>query len=112
MIKWCKLIKLISLFILSLYKIKMVCLPSVHHFNVLKLILIQAWCDVDTAGGGFMLVGKKDSPVTWTVPSNPTPVDPKGLPHWSSEFGDLEVLDFAIQISVNSDVTKGTQAHW
>ncbi len=32
----------------------------------------QIWCDIHTDGGGWALVGMKDSPVSWTVPSNPT----------------------------------------
>ena len=52
-----------------------------------------------------------DSPVSWTVPSNATPVDPKGPPHWSSNFGDIEVLDFRVQISTDNSF-KGTKADW
>ena len=43
-----------------------------------------------TDGGGFALVGIKDSPVSWTVPSNAIPVHPQGPPHWSSNLGDLK----------------------
>ena len=48
-----------------------------------------------------MLVGMKDSPVSWTVPSNSSPVDPQGPPHWSSVLGDIKVLDFRVQISTS-----------
>lgn len=58
-----------------------------------------------------MLVGMMDSPDTLTVPSNSNPVDPKGPPHWSSAFGDFDVLDFGIQVSNSSDF-KDTKAHW
>ena len=52
-----------------------------------------------------------DSPVSWRVPSNSTPVDPQGPPHWSSDLGDIEVLDFRVQISTDSSF-KGTKADW
>ena len=58
-----------------------------------------------------MLIGMKDSPVSWTVPSNSTPVDPKGPPHWSSVFGNFKVQDFAVQVSTNNKF-EGTRAHW
>ena len=50
-----------------------------------------------------MLVGSKQSPVTWTVPSNATLVTPDGAPHWSSEFGDVSVIEFRIQVSTTND---------
>lgn len=62
-------------------------------------------------GGGFILLGKKDSPVTWTVPSSRTPVDPNGPAHFSSLFGNFKVEDFAIQISTSKGF-DGTKAHW
>ena len=71
----------------------------------------KVWCDVHTDGGGFTLVGMKDSPVSWTVPSNAIPVDPQGPPHWSSDLGDIEVLDFRVQISTDKSF-KETQADW
>ena len=58
-----------------------------------------------------MLVGMKDSPVSWTVPSNSTLVDPKGPPHWSSKFGDFQILDFGVQFS-SGDTFGETKAHW
>ena len=64
-----------------------------------------------TDGGGFMLVGMKNNTIFWTVPSNSKPVDPKGPPHWSSAFGDVEVLDFSVQISTHGSF-NGTQVHW
>ena len=57
------------------------------------------------------MVGMKDSPVSWTVPSNATPVDPQGPPHWSSDLGDMKVLDFRVQISTEKSF-KGTKADW
>ena len=53
----------------------------------------------------------KDSPVSWTVPSSPTPVDPQGPPHWSSVLGNVTVLDFRVQISENKTF-EGTKANW
>ena len=53
----------------------------------------------------------KNSPVTWNIPSNDTPVDPMGPPHWSSVFGDINVQDFAIQISTSENF-EDTKAHW
>ncbi|CAB4015197.1 Hypothetical predicted protein, partial [Paramuricea clavata] len=71
----------------------------------------KIWCDVHTDGGGFALVGMKDSPVSWTVPSNSTPVDPQGPPHWSSDLGDVKVLDFRVQFSTDKGF-EGTKADW
>ena len=58
-----------------------------------------------------MLVGMKNSPISWTVPSNCRPVNPKGPPHWSSAFGNVKVQDFGIQVSSSINFDK-TQAHW
>ncbi|CAB4027180.1 Hypothetical predicted protein, partial [Paramuricea clavata] len=52
----------------------------------------------------------KDSPVSWTVPSNYSYVDPHGPPHWSSDLGEAEIPDFGIQVSSNNSF-QGTQAH-
>ena len=79
----------------------------------LKLMVnfIQAWCDVDTDRGGFLLIGVKDTPETWAIPSNSSFIHPHGLPGWSSAFGDEDVLDFRIQISTSKDFDD-TRAHW
>ena len=57
------------------------------------------------------MVGFKDSPVPWTVPSKESPVDPQGCPHWSSKLGDVKFLDFRVQISTNKSF-EGTKADW
>ena len=64
-----------------------------------------------TDGGGFTLVGKKDSPETWTVPSSSTSVYPKGPPQWSSVLGDMKVLDFRVQFSTDKSF-EATKADW
>ena len=71
----------------------------------------KAWCDVTTDGGGYLLVAKKDSPVTWTVPSSNETVQPFGDPHWSSIFGDMKMLDIRIQFSTTSEF-EDTKADW
>ena len=58
-----------------------------------------------------MLVGMKNSPVSSTVPSDSSPVDPQGPPHWSSVLGDITVLDFRVQVSTNKSF-DGTRADW
>ena len=58
-----------------------------------------------------MLIAMKDSPLSWTVPSNSTPVNPKGPPHWSSKLGDIQVLDFGVQFSSDNTFER-TKAHW
>jgi hypothetical protein len=58
-----------------------------------------------------LLVAKKNDPVTWTVPSSNETVDPYGKPHWSSIFGDVEMLDVRFQFSTTSDF-KDTKADW
>lgn len=58
-----------------------------------------------------MLVGMKDNPVSWTVPSNSFPVDPCGIAHWSSSFGDVGVLDFRVQFSTDKNFEKA-KADW
>ncbi|XP_028413234.1 fibrinogen gamma chain-like [Dendronephthya gigantea] len=64
-----------------------------------------------TDGGGFALIGKLNSSVTWKVPSKNTTVDPFGESQWSSDLGDAPVLDFRIQISTTENLAK-TNAHW
>ena len=80
-------------------------------YLVVSFFSKQIWCDVHTDGGGFMLAGMKDSPVCWTVPSNSTSVDPQGPPHWSSNLGEVKVLDFRVQFSTNKSF-EGTKADW
>ncbi|CAB4029528.1 Hypothetical predicted protein [Paramuricea clavata] len=75
------------------------------------LFALKAFCDVTTDGGGFILVAKKDDPVTWTVPSSNETVDPHGKPHWSSIFGKVKMLDIRFQISTTSKF-ENTKAHW
>ena len=58
-----------------------------------------------------MLIGVKDTPVTWSIPSDPTLVHPFGKTHWSSAFGDTDVLDFRVQISTSQRFSD-TQSHW
>ena len=64
-----------------------------------------------TDGGGFMLIGRQNNSITWSVPSNDNPVAPSGFPHWSSALGDAPVQDFRIQMSTEGDF-KQTKAHW
>jgi hypothetical protein len=61
--------------------------------------------------GGFMLVGKTNSCLTWTVPSKDKAVEPYGDPQWASHLGDAPILDFRIQVSMAEDLSK-TLAHW
>ncbi|XP_028403369.1 uncharacterized protein LOC114526068 isoform X2 [Dendronephthya gigantea] len=71
----------------------------------------RVYCDMTTDGGGYILVGYMNDTVTWNVPSNNETVEPFGDPHWSSEFGDLQVIDFRIQVSSDDDF-ENTKAHW
>ena len=64
-----------------------------------------------TDKGGFILVGRKTTPKTWTLPSNVMPVYIYGTPHWSSSLGDVPIMDFRVQIAT-SDNLKSTKAHW
>ena len=66
---------------------------------------------MSTDGGGYMLFGRMNDTVTWNVPSNNETVEPFGYPHWSSELGDVSVLDFRIQVASKDDF-KSTKAHW
>ena len=66
---------------------------------------------MSTDGGGFMLIGKLDKSITWSVPSNNLTVDPFGKPHWTSVLGDVPVLDFRVQMSTTKTFAQ-TKAHW
>ncbi|XP_028411772.1 uncharacterized protein LOC114534516 [Dendronephthya gigantea] len=71
----------------------------------------KSWCDVETDRGGFSLIGVKDTPKTWAIPSNASFIHPHGEPMWSSAFGEQEILDFRVQISTSKDF-RDTRAHW
>lgn len=58
-----------------------------------------------------MLVGSKDSPVSWTVPSNAQMVTPQGPPHWASEFGNAPMIEFRVQVSTTNDPAD-VKADW
>ncbi|XP_028397006.1 uncharacterized protein LOC114520857 isoform X2 [Dendronephthya gigantea] len=71
----------------------------------------KVYCDMTTDGGGYFLVGRMNSSVTWTVPSNDIPVEPYGLPHWASNLGDAEILDFRVQFGTAEDMREA-KADW
>ncbi|XP_046848421.1 uncharacterized protein LOC124441980 isoform X2 [Xenia sp. Carnegie-2017] len=72
----------------------------------------KVWCDMKTDGGGFILVARKHDAITWNVPSKDKPVNPSGKDkYWTSQLGDLPILDFRIQMST-SDSFVDTKAHW
>ena len=64
-----------------------------------------------TDGGGFILVGRKNTSVTWTVPSNNKPVEPFADPHWTSSLGNAPIIDFRVQMA-SAENFKTTTAHW
>ena len=66
---------------------------------------------MSTDGGGYILIGRMNSTVTFDVPSSNTTVEPFGPSQWSSEFGDVSVLDFRIQVASDDDF-ESTKAHW
>ncbi|CAB4020784.1 Hypothetical predicted protein, partial [Paramuricea clavata] len=76
-----------------------------------RLNPIKVFCDMTTDGGGFMLIGRNNNSITWTVPSNNMTVEPYGEPHWSSSLGDAPILDFRVQLATREDF-KATKAHW
>ena len=63
----------------------------------------KVWCDMTTDRGGFILFGYHNSPVTWNLPSTDKPVDPVGLPHWSSILGNAPILDIRVQVSKSKE---------
>ncbi len=58
-----------------------------------------------------MLIGVKNTPETWAIPSSYSFVHPQGLAKWSSAFGEKNMLDFRVQISTSKDF-QDTRAHW
>ena len=66
---------------------------------------------MSTDGGGYILIGRMNNTVTFDVPSSNTTVEPFGSSQWSSEFGDVSVLDFRIQVASDDDF-ESTKAHW
>ncbi|XP_046839722.1 uncharacterized protein LOC124433904 isoform X2 [Xenia sp. Carnegie-2017] len=71
----------------------------------------RIYCDMTTDGGGFMLIGRKNTSITWTVPSNNKTVEPFGEPHWISSLGEAPMVDFRVQMATREDF-KATKAHW
>jgi hypothetical protein len=64
-----------------------------------------------TDGGGYILMGKMDSSITWNVPSTADPVEPNGAQHWASNLGEATVVDFRVQMATAEDFSN-TVAHW
>ena len=64
-----------------------------------------------TDEGGWILIGRKNSSITWSVPSNNETVEPYGDPHWSSSLGNLPILDFRVQVATTENF-QATKAHW
>ena len=64
-----------------------------------------------TDGGGFILIGRKNTSVTWTVPSSDKTVEPLGEPHWTSALGNAPIVDFRVQVA-RTESFKTTKAHW
>jgi hypothetical protein len=85
--------------------------PYILKQFALYICFNEVWCDMTTDVGGYMLVGKANSSVTWTVPSSDRSLQPYGDPQWASNLGDAPILDFRIQVSKAEDLSK-TSAHW
>jgi hypothetical protein len=66
---------------------------------------------MSTDGGGYILIGHMNDTVIWDVPSSNATVEPFGYPQWSSELGDISVMDFRIQVASN-DNFENTRVHW
>jgi hypothetical protein len=64
-----------------------------------------------TDGGGYILIGKINNSVIWSVPSNDDPVKPFGKPHWCSSFGEVNIIDFRVQMASKENFAT-TNAHW
>ena len=58
-----------------------------------------------------MLVGVTNSYVTWDVPSDLSLVIPSDTKHWSAVFGNMDVLDFRIQLSTSKRFVD-TKSDW
>jgi hypothetical protein len=57
------------------------------------------------------LIGVQNSSRTMDVPSDSTLVLPLDLRHWSSSFGEENILDFRVQIATSKSWSD-TKAHW
>jgi hypothetical protein len=66
---------------------------------------------METDGGGFMLIGVQNSPVSWDVPSQSIFVHPLDSRRWSSLFGNMFIRDFRVQISTSKSFSN-TKADW
>jgi hypothetical protein len=64
-----------------------------------------------TDRGGYILFGYQNSATTWNVPSHGKPVDPHGIPHFSSVLGNALILDIRVQVSTSKEF-RDTISDW
>lgn len=68
----------------------------------------RVYCDMDTAGGGWQLIGKASQPNLTNVSSTSSTLTPKGPQGWSNRFGLLMVSEIRVRVITN----YRTRAHW